>query len=168
MRDQACQIVVETSGWLEATRAASRTELEIGGILVGWRHSAGIYVSRFMEVPDSRATKASYLRRHALATEHLKNLIKSLPEGSPIGYVGEWHTHPGDQGPSWTDRNQLKRISKRLRSDIALIVLVQDREVDKWKPAAISARSGRVHPAIVEIEHSPALQKVSNILIKDL
>ena len=166
MRDQACQIVVETSSWLEATTAASLTQLETGGILTGWRHSAGIYVSRFIEVPDSSASRASYLRRHTLATEHLENLIESLPEGPPIGYVGEWHTHPGDQGPSRTDRNQLKRISKKLRSDIALIILVQDHEV--WKPVAICARFGRVHPATVEIERSPALQEVSNIMLEDI
>ena len=159
MRDQARQIVIGTSSWLEATTAASQTELETGGILAGWRHGAGIYVSRFMEVPDSHATRASYLRRHTLATEHLENLIESLPEESPIGYVGEWHTHPGNHGPSWTDRNQLKRISKRLKADIALIVLIQNSDADKWKPSAICARSGRLHPAIVEIECSPALQR---------
>lgn len=159
MRDQACQIVIETSSWLEATTAASQTELETGGILTGWRHSTGIYISRFIEVPDLRATRASYLRRHTLATEHLENLIESLPEGSPIGYVGEWHIHPGNQGPSRTDRNQLKRISKKLKADIALIVLIQNSNANKWKPSAICARSGKVQSATVEIEHSPALQK---------
>lgn len=143
MRHQDRQIIIESPGWLEAITAASHTELETGGILAGWRHNAGIYVSRFIEVPDSRATKASYLRRHALATENLEDLIESLPEGSPIGYVGEWHTHPGNHGPSWTDRNQLKRISKRLKADIALIVLIQNSDADRWKPSAICAKSVR-------------------------
>ena len=159
MRQQDRRIIIETSSWLEATTAASHTELETGGILAGWRHNAGIYVSKFIEVSVSRATRASYLRRHTLATEHLENLIESLPEGSPIGYVGEWHTHPGNHGPSWTDHNQLNRISKRLEADIALIVLIQNGDADKWKPSAICARSGRLHPATIEIERSPTLQR---------
>ena len=150
MRHQVCQIVIEPSGWQRATTAASQQGgRETGGILLGWRHSTGVYVSQFIEVPDRLATRRSYLRRHALATERLENSIGALPEGSPVGYVGEWHAHPNRQGPSRTDRNQLKRISERRTADITLIVASYDQGAAQWTPVGFCAKSGRVRQAVI-------------------
>lgn len=152
MRRGLCRIVVEPSGWQTATTIASQHEgRETGGILLGWRHTTGLYVSRFIEVADQYATRTGYLRRHALAASHLEELLGELPAGSPIGYVGEWHTHPQRARPSWTDRTELRRISKSRDADIALIVAVCDPGHVEWVPVGLCARSGRVRPAVVEM-----------------
>ena len=152
MRRQACRIVVAPSAWATATTAASRhSGRETGGVLVGWRHSAGVCVTEFIEVSDRRSTRSSYLRRHSAAAQHLESVIGDLPEGSPEGYVGEWHTHPEPQDPSPTDRGQLKQISKKRSADIALIVVVYDPAVARWEPRGLCARSGKAHPAVIEV-----------------
>ena len=152
MRRRACQIVVEPSAWATATTAAAQhPERETGGILVGWRHSAGVCVSAFIEVPDRRSTRSSYLRRHAAATRRLQDTLGALPEGSPEGYVGEWHTHPAPQWLSRTDRSHLKQISRKRQARIALIVLAHDPATGVWEPQGVCGRSGRTHPAVVEI-----------------
>ena len=152
MTRDLCRIVVEPSGWHAATTFAAQQEgRETGGILLGWRHTTGIYVSRFIEVADRDATRSGYLRRHAMAASHLEELLGELPAGSPIGYVGEWHTHPKRARPSWTDRTELKRISKNRDADIALIVAVYEPGDVEWVPVGLCARSGTVRPAVVEM-----------------
>ena len=152
MRRDLCRIVVEPSGWHAATTLASQQEgRETGGILLGWRHTTGVFVSRFVEVADQYATRTGYLRRHALAASYLEKIFGELPVGSPIGYVGEWHTHPKRARPSWTDRTELKRISKSRDADIALIVAVYEPGDVEWVPVGLCARSGTVRPAVVEM-----------------
>ena len=152
MSHRICRVVVEPSGWQTAITAASRQAgRETGGILLGWRHTEGVYVSQFIEIEDRHATRTGYLRRHAPATKQLEESIGELSDGSPIGYVGEWHTHPARVSPSRTDRSELKRISKNRHADIALIVAVYDPGVAEWVPLGLCARSGRVRLAVVEM-----------------
>ena len=102
-------------------------------------------------MPDGRSTHFSYMRRHAAAAQHLTDALDSLPEGSPEGYVGEWHTHPAPQGPSRTDRNQLKQISKQCQATVALIVLAHDPATGQWEPRGLCGRSGGAGLALIEI-----------------
>ena len=152
MRRQPCRIVVDFSAWSTATTAAARQPgCETGGVLLGWRNGAGVCVSEFIEVPDLRSTRSSYLRSHAAATQRLQDLLGGLPEGSPEGYVGEWHTHLAPHGPSRTDRSHLKKISRIRRDGVALIVLAHDPASDGWEPRGLCGRSGKTHPTAVEI-----------------
>lgn len=152
MRPRRCEIVVEPAGWQTITDAASeQSELETGGILLGWRHRSGIYVCDAMEVPDRKASRAQYVRLHSSASEFLGRFLDTLPAESPIGYVGEWHTHPAPQGPSRTDRRQLKRISQHLHDDIALIVAMHDPHSGMWGPQGLCARAGRARTAHIDV-----------------
>lgn len=152
MRRQPCRIVVEPSAWATVTTSASQQpERETGGILLGWRHNAGVCVAEFIEVPDRRSTRSSYMRRHVAAAQRLENALSGLPEGSPEGYVGEWHTHPEPQGPSRTDRSHLKQISKQHQETVTLIVVVYDPATGEWEPRGLCGRSGKASSAVVEI-----------------
>ena len=152
MRPRRCEIVVEPASWQTITDAASQQPgSETGGILLGWRHSFGIYVCNVMEVPDRRASRAQYTRRHSSASEFLGRFLDTLPAESPVGYVGEWHTHLAPQGPSRTDRRQLKRISQHLHDDIALIVAMQDPRSGLWGPQGLCAQAGRARTAHIEV-----------------
>ena len=155
MTPRTCQIVVEPTCWSTIIDSADlQAGSETGGILLGWRHSTGVYVCDVIEVPDRRASRNQYVRRHGLASESLNRFLDTLPARSPVGYVGEWHTHPAPQGPSRTDRRQLKGISRHLHDYIALIVASHDPRSGVWKPQGLCARAGRVKPAHIDITHA--------------
>lgn len=119
--------------------------------MLGCRHSTGIYVIEFIEVPDHASTRTSYVRSSATATKELEGRIGQQPEGSLPGYVGEWHTHPERQGPSRTDRNQIKEVSKRSEGEVALMVITLDPCSSQWVPTGLCAKSGRTRQAAIEI-----------------
>ena len=152
MKRRVCSIVVETSSWQCAAEVASKYDgRETGGILLGWRHSAGVFVSDFIEVPDQQSTRHTYMRKHTLATERLETATRDLPKGSPVGYVGEWHTHSRLQGPSRTDRRELRRISRDRPASVALLIVCYDSRTGQWTPVGLCARAGRVRPAVIEL-----------------
>ena len=152
MTPKGCRIVVEPACWRTITDAALlQSGRETGGILLGWRHSTGVYVCDVVEVPDRRASGTQYLRRHRLASEFLDRFLDTCPARSPVGYVGEWHTHPAPQGPSRSDRRQLKQLSQHLHDHVALVVAVHDPHSGLWTPQGLCARSGRARPAHIDI-----------------
>ena len=142
-------ILVDADAWRTVieSRCAAR---ESGGILLGCRHRDGIYVNQFIEVPDPQAQAASYLRLHRPASNALKAVLKTLPQHSPHGYVGEWHTHPAPVGPSGIDRRQARRISRRADDEIALVVAAHNPNSGEWKAFGICAHLGRTRLATVE------------------
>jgi proteasome lid subunit RPN8/RPN11 len=90
-------------------RTAATTALpnETGGILLGYRTLDGVRVTGAIEVPDRRATGTSYRRSHRHASRKLATALALEPAGSPVGYVGEWHSHPAPQPPSAPDLTAL-------------------------------------------------------------
>lgn len=147
-----CKVVVDPSAWDHAVEVASRRQgTETGGILWGCRHSTGVYVTEIIEVSDPHSTRTGYIRSSDAAAKELESRIAEQPEGSLDGYVGEWHTHPERQGPSRTDRNQIREISKRSGGEVALIVIAQDPRSFRWSPAGLCARSGKTRQAAVEV-----------------
>ena len=152
MSRQPCQVVVEPSAWEHAVEAASQQPgTETGGILWGCRHSTGVYVTELIEVPDPHSTRSGYVRGSDAAAKELESRIGEQPEGSFDGYVGEWHTHLERQGPSRTDRNQIREISKRSGGEVALIVIAHDPRSSRWSPAGLCARSGKTRQAAVKV-----------------
>lgn len=147
------RILVSSDGWASALKAAKRDPRhETGGILLGCRQPDGLYVAQVIEVPDNQAHHASYRRRHREAQTALGHVIEGLPVDTPLGYVGEWHTHPAPVGPSCTDRCELKRFSRRAGGQIGMIVLAHDPRTGHWTPCGLCALDGRLTQAQVQIE----------------
>lgn len=142
-------ILTNADAW-RAVVESRCTARESGGILLGCRHRDGIYVSQFIEVPDPQANATSYLRLHQSASEALKAALKSLPQQSSLGYVGEWHSHTAPVGPSSTDRRQLRRISRRVADEIAFVVVAHGPDAGKWTALGMCAHRGSTRPATVE------------------
>jgi integrative and conjugative element protein (TIGR02256 family) len=117
-------------GGILITRSALDTALadgvpalprETGGILLGFRTPDLIVVTRALTIADPHSSRHGYLRRH-----HRARTRMTLDRGDAppiVGYVGEWHTHPDDVGPSPTDRRALVAIARRARGPVALVVL---------------------------------------------
>jgi integrative and conjugative element protein (TIGR02256 family) len=149
------ELLVDRAAWDRAVAAARRSiGRETGGLLLGWRHATGVYITDVIEVADAAAHRTGYRRRHALAQPLLEQALDDLPDGSPVGYVGEWHTHPAHQGPSWVDRFELRRISRRSVGMIALLVYAFDAHTDDWLPAGLCATRGRITRTVVQVVDS--------------
>jgi hypothetical protein len=145
MKWPTCGIFIESQAWEEALIAAGRApQRETGGILLGGRLSEGIRVTAMFEVPDHQAGHAAYRRRHGPAEVMLQEALESLPDGSPVGYVGEWHVHPAPVGPSWVDLREVRRISKKAGGPVALVVCVASAAGPGWSPLGLCAADGRL------------------------
>ncbi|OHX06863.1 Mov34/MPN/PAD-1 family protein [Micromonospora sp. WMMB235] len=94
---------------------------ETGGILLGFRTPNLIVVTRTVTVADPQSSRRSYLRRHRQAQARMAIGRGDAPP--VVGYVGEWHTHPADIGPSRTDLRALAAIARLAQGPVALVVL---------------------------------------------
>lgn len=119
--------------------AQERYPLETGGIVIGWRTKTAVAIDRLVEVPDPNAGHTGFSRKHADAQAALDVVLDEEPADSLLGYVGEWHTHPANLGPSRQDRKQLKSIARRQELPVVLLVLATPRTGDWCTHALISA-----------------------------
>lgn len=148
------ELLVESAAWETILGAAGEDAMrETGGVLLGWRHDRGVYVHEALVVPDSHAKHTFYRRRHKPATEALDAAFAALPDASPIGYVGEWHSHPAPTGPSWVDRFEMRRISRHTKAAVGLLVCTYDAKKDVFTPVGIIAGRGRIMRAKVAFRH---------------
>ncbi len=140
--------VLETALANPRTLADAALPNETGGILLGHRRGQEVIVERFLEVPDEDATPTSYRRRHVEAQAALDALLAAEPPGSALGYVGEWHSHPGRAGASRRDVKQLRESADQTGAPVALMVLLADGR--SWEPSAWIAIGRRTRRARVE------------------
>lgn len=83
---------------MEAAIAAHPTET--GGILVGVLAGRRPWVTAAIEVRSSSSTRTSF----EIEGQARARTVASAQERDPrLGYLGEWHSHPADQGPSGRD-----------------------------------------------------------------
>jgi len=108
----------------DALRLAARTSVikERGGILVGFRDGTDITVEDIIEVPDATARRTTYVRREHPAREALNDYLKRTGSNDPVGYVGEWHTHPAQVPLSRTDQHAMRTMARKNRKPVALVV----------------------------------------------
>lgn len=114
--------------WKHATVALPT---EAGGILLGYRTDTGVRATTAVHVPDRRASATSYRRSHRLASHVLAEALAAKPPGNPVGYVGEWHSHPVPVGPSPMDLTVIADIASR--TDDAVLLVVLSREGEEWR-----------------------------------
>ncbi len=109
-------------------RAATEAHpLETGGILVGVFSSGRPWVTRAIEVPTANRGPG-YFVVPAVVTGQLLSEARNVDQR--LGYLGEWHVHPSDVGPSRIDRATMKSLLTRTdgspRHPILLIVRRRD------------------------------------------
>lgn len=105
-----------------ASETAKRLPLETGGILLGYRESDNVVITHALVVDGGGATKDRYVRDDVRANERLAEFLSERAEDDPIGYVGEWHSHPAPSGPSTIDRNAMRAAAKAAEGPVALLV----------------------------------------------
>lgn len=151
---------------LDATIADGMAALpnETGGILLGFRTPCLIVVTRTVTVADPQSSRRGYLRRYRQAQARMAIGRGDAPP--VVGYVGEWHTHPADVGPSRSDLRALAAIARLSQGPVALVVLADPAQglshvhgrvatrQDFWPVAAINPV--QIDEAEVAITEDPA------------
>lgn len=83
---------------------------ETGGVLLGVRTGRSPWITHAVEVES--ATRGP--RHYCLPAGSTTALVDEMRRvDSRLGYMGEWHVHPADVGPSPTDRATMRALAKR-------------------------------------------------------
>lgn len=90
--------------------AARAHPVETGGILVGVHVDGQPWVTGAMEIVTADRGR-SHFRIPAGATQPA--VLRARAFDQRLGYLGDWHSHPADVGPSRTDMASLGVISMR-------------------------------------------------------
>lgn len=93
------------------TAAAHAHPNETGGILIGVYLDGHPWVIAAIEIPTTDRGRSHY--RIPGGTDH-PNVLKARATDQRLGYLGDWHSHPHDVGPSRTDLASLALISMRM------------------------------------------------------
>lgn len=97
---------------------------EIGGVLIGVEAERRPWVTRAVIVPSQRATPAYYEIPAGARRRAVRRLRRDDPR---LGYLGDWHSHPANIGPSGKDRE-------------TMAVLAADRDSGCSRPVLLLAR----------------------------
>lgn len=81
---------------------------EIGGVLIGVETQRRPWVTQAVAVPSRRATPVYYEIR---AGARRRAVRRSRRDDPRLGYLGDWHSHPADIGPSGKDRETMADLA---------------------------------------------------------
>lgn len=130
-------IYLTQQAWDEMIVIADRADsIETGGILLGYGSGRAVRVVGVAEVADPDATETSFTLRRDAAQARLDEVRGHFPEGSPVGFVGDWHVHPRNSPPSSVDRRSMARLGRLYRRRMVGIVVV--REGARWVPHGLA------------------------------
>jgi integrative and conjugative element protein (TIGR02256 family) len=105
-----------------ATRTEQCLPNETGGILLGYREDDRFVVTDALAVVTVAPARTTYIRDDIAANVLLQRELANRPAEDPVGYIGEWHSHPRPCGPSAVDIGALKSIVKRARTRVILVI----------------------------------------------
>lgn len=124
-RTPAPLLVISESAQAAMVAAAVQAHpYETGGILIGVHLDSQPWVTRAIEIPSPNRGRHHY-KIPAGATQPA---VHAARRGDPrLGYLGDWHTHPADVGPSPTDLATLAIFSiKHPRTPNPTLVVVRN------------------------------------------
>lgn len=108
--------------------AAQAHPKETGGLLLGWWDGTVPVIAASVEVPDPNALRNRWSRDEGSAAQALEEARRRYP--GHVGYVGDWHSHPADVGPSQADIRAIRRVSRQYDDAVALAVVRRGGRVD--------------------------------------
>lgn len=115
---------IELSSVAHETIAASTARAlpnEAGGILLGYRNDSDFIVTKALQIKGD-ATRSSFIRDDVEANRLLAEFLEARDPSDPVGYIGEWHSHPGPVGASPRDLDSIRAIAKQHPDPLILLV----------------------------------------------
>lgn len=98
----------ESAGATIKQSAASTHPRETGGVLLGVYTTAGRpWVCQAVVIPSRKSTPTYY---DVVAGARPEAVEAARVHDMRLGYLGDWHSHPADVGPSAVDRATMQRI----------------------------------------------------------
>lgn len=143
---------------LQAITTASRQHLpfECGGILLGYRGPSRIVVTQALVVPTTTPSTTRYTRDDTAANAMLRDFVRGREPGDPVGYVGEWHSHPAPSCPSSIDIGALRATMRHITEPLALLVCTPGAEPGLTAAVATRDRLHRLHTRAARLSLPPA------------
>jgi integrative and conjugative element protein (TIGR02256 family) len=142
---QHCEIVLQaTAHDAITTEGCQRLPLESGGILLGYHEDQRIIITDALIVTTADATTNRYTRHDVQANEQLREYLAARDLDDPIGYIGEWHSHPAPSGPSSIDLKAIRATARATAGSIALMVYSPPRTPAFSAVIAARQRVGRI------------------------
>jgi integrative and conjugative element protein (TIGR02256 family) len=84
--------------------------LETGGVLLGMFADGEPWVTAVAHVDNAERTRSRYELPAGVTQDIVR---RARARDDRVGYLGDWHSHPADVGPSSTDLGSLRRIAAR-------------------------------------------------------
>jgi integrative and conjugative element protein (TIGR02256 family) len=139
---------------------------EVGGILLGYREDNRIVVADVLTVQQPGASTHRYVRDDVAANQQLRRWLSYREPDDPVGYVGEWHSHPAPVGPSRRDIASIRATARAAHDAIALLVHCPKEQCDFTALIAARRRWARVYVGAVPVV--PAVGRCdSSSLLRD-
>lgn len=111
---------------------------ETGGVLLGPLSRGSSWITHAVEVPARSPARQHYILPRGV-THHIVRCARGLD--SRLGYLGEWHTHPADAGPSLKDAVTMVRL-RLLNASVPPMLLIR-KEVGGYQVHAFRFQSAR-------------------------
>lgn len=102
---------------------------ETGGILLGVRTNGRPWITHAVEIASQDRGRSHY-RLPAGATSPAVD--RARQQDPRLGYLGEWHSHPTDVGPSPTDRATMRRLALRCLGTGLILIVVRRGQQGHW------------------------------------
>jgi len=105
--------------------------LETGGLLLGLYANGEPWVTRVVLVESEDRTRSRYDLPAGITQDAVRRVQSEDPG---VGYLGDWHSHPADAGPSPTDLGSLRWLARQAlgRGRRPPIIVVARLSKDRW------------------------------------
>lgn len=104
---------------------------ETGGVLLGFRSGSDVFVTDAVEVPAEIATSVRYVSTEEARNVAIASFLDRVGSDHPVGYVGTWHSHPGNSKASPTDKRTLRAEAADAPDLVVMLVLFLGGE--RWR-----------------------------------
>ncbi|WP_219844384.1 SAVED domain-containing protein [Microbacterium sp. MYb66] len=94
---------------------------EAGGVLLGYRTDSNFVVTEVLQV-RGHATTTSFVRDDVEANRLLTEFLKDRDPSDPVGYIGEWHSHPAPVGASPRDLESIRATARAHPEPLILLI----------------------------------------------
>lgn len=141
-RRQHAVLLTEAAQQAVFDAAAAAHPQETGGILVGVLANSNPWITHAIELPSTQRGPTHYTVPRG--TTHA---VTTAREQDPrVGYLGEWHTHPADVGPSSTDRATMRNLAWFGTTISPVLVVIRRRPDDSRHLDVHQIALGRLRP----------------------
>lgn len=120
LTDEASRSIVEASG--------SAHPKETGGVLLGVLTGRRPWITAAVEIPSAENTGHSFVLR---GSDRAREVDRARRADARIGYLGEWHSHPADAGPSGKDISSMLELASDPLSQCSRPVLLIARRTER-------------------------------------